>query len=236
MAETKPKTNKRKKKKRISFIPALICVLIMTAGIIFFFYYQKTTLLKSFDGSFTRNEDITDSVITNAAIWLSDIEGISLNEEWIASKADRIVLDITLIVTPTATGAGDYVIELDQDSYNDCFAMSYALVGNCLKEVIANRLIAAGYSEDMDEAEVTALTTEILGMTLEEYLIDKELVLIPQYEDLAAKYSETGTYTIKNDSITINSAEGERIESFLYNENAFSLPDLGLTYRKVVEP
>jgi len=240
MSQSTPQTptpkRKRKKRRRISFIPAIICIVLMLGIIVFFSYYKKLQTLKSFDGNYTREIDITDSVITSAAIWLSDIEGISLSKDWLLSNTEPIVLSVNLTLTPSATGQGEYLIELNRDSYDKCVSQSYTLVSNCLKEVIANRLISAGYSDDLEKEEIDALILQICGMSLEEYLIDKELVLMDEYDSINSTYKDNGTYSVNENAFTWNSETKSLTEIYLLADDMFTLPNSNIIYRKQVEP
>lgn len=228
------------KRKRRSILPVVLTICIMTVLIgvaLAAFFFNR---MNKVSGEWTRDIDITDEVISKSALWMSEIEGVHIDMDWVKGVADKqgykAVINLDLTMAETVRGQGTYDLVVDTNSYDECKSDTYALLAECLNRVVADRLTLVGYADNVSADEAVAITEEVLGQSLESYLQSKNMDMVPGYEVLSDKYSSNGSYVFNTETITwTNDKAGETYtESYIVDSDMLIFPESEIIYRKQV--
>lgn len=234
-SEKIPVRKKKKRRRRLSPWPAVISIFIMLCIFVGIIFYQNYKKLNGLSGRWTAKIEMTDEIVTNSIVWLSDIQNAEINREWVKSKCDPIEVEVVLNVNKTEGSKGTYDISVDMESYENCKKQAYDLVADCIKDIVLDRLTKLGY-EDISADELNELITQVLGNDLDEYLQDKTGELIPSYEDIALTYEQNGEYEVDGKEIVLTHGSESERKSLLFDDKNLVIGDAPTVYRKQVEP
>lgn len=213
------------------FILFLIILVIASAiGAVIYFYNHYNSI----NGKWTVTYDYTDEIASNIAVWMSDIEGEDIDCAWVKSHGDKLEVEVIFELNKDGLKNGFYKIYVDETSYKECADKSGQLVTACMEEVVLDKLVERNYKESLSKEEVSGIIREVLGCSMEEYLSNNGLLMIPAYESLNNKVSEEGTYTIGLSELTKVSGHGTEKVRFIIDRDSLILPEQGLIYRKKV--
>lgn len=223
--------NKKRKNNQakvvVSTIFASLLILILIIG-------GLMLRLTGVSGSWYTEQDLTEEVVSNVALWLSDVEGSDVTKEWIRDHAGDMKVTVQLDLNRTGLAQGDIDIVVDEQSYEQCQAAGYELASACLKEIIAGRLEMVGYGENISSEEVDKIIVDVLGSSMEEYLRSKGVHLLPEYEALNDRVGMSGTYSLDLKKITIATDGGEAVYRYVKDGDMLILPEASIVYRKQV--
>ena len=225
---TKAQRRKRRKIKRI--ITTAVCVIL---AVIITLGCMRIRTLRAFRGDYVRQMDVTDRVVASAALWLKDVEGADITEEWIRSKTDGIDVAETLTFDPSGPFKGNFSEEVDALRYSACREESSALLCDCLRELIIQRLKMIGYSENIDDETADELTEQALGMPLKDYLEGIGVNAAPDFDSLEEETGRSGEYRIRGNTITLEWEGNTVSEAFSVGKNALTLHDKQLVYTRI---
>ena len=193
------KAQRRRRRKIKRMITTAACAIL---AVVITLLCLRVRTLSAIRGDYVRQQDVTDMVVTNAAIWLKDVEGADVTEEWVRSKTDRIEAGVNLTFDPSGPFGGSYAEEIDTSLYVKCKEESARLLVDCLKELIIKRLEMVGYGKDMSPEQVDELIMQALGMTLDDYLNNSGISAAPDFDRLEETVGRSGEYKIKRNMIT----------------------------------
>ena len=220
----------RRRRKRIKRI--VINVIVLVIVIIAFTAIGLFKRISPFRGQYTRTVDFTQEAVTAATLWLSDVEGAEIGSEYIMAKSEGISANV-ILEFDGIMGKGSFKEELSREAYDSCVSQAYNMTAVCLRDLIFERLIAVGYSETMSEDEVDALIKEALGMTLDNYIRNSGVVLMPAYEEIEADYNRSGDYKIKGSSIEFTVNGEVTSEHYAASRDTLAMNETGKIYRRV---
>ena len=192
----------------------------------------RVRTLTAFRGDYIRQLDITDRVVTNAAIWLKDVEGADVTEEWVRNKTDGIETSVSLSFDPSGHNKGNFSEEIDTSGYAGCKEESTALLCGCLKELIKKRLEMVGYGKDMSLEDVDELITQALGMTLDSYLNNAGISATPDFDRLEETVGRSGEYKIRRNLITWERDGAMVSEHFTTGRGALTITEPSFVYTR----
>lgn len=225
-----------RKRRRIKYLISsfiiFLFIIVVCLGAVLFFCNRINTI----NGVFVESCDITDMVIANTMNWLSDIDNNEMDYEWIRSKLDSITVDIELNLNKNKFGQGDYIIEVNEESYNNAIKKTYELSTKCMYEIIKNNLIERGYNEDLSDDKIKKYSEDILGCSIEDYLYNNKISIIPDFDDFSLDYTESGSYTVKYSQITFVHNNIEETVDYIYGKNVLMFPSKNIIFRKQVQP
>ena len=185
----------RKIKRIITTIVCVILAVIITLSII------RIRTLTAFRGDYVRTMDLTDRVVGGTALWLGDVEGADITEDWVREKAENLSVNINLSFDPSGPLKGTFSEDVDAASYSSCREAASALVCDCLRELVVKRLTAVGYTKDVSDQAIDTLISDSLGMPLKDYLEGIGLNTAPDYDALEESIGRSGDYRIRGRKI-----------------------------------
>lgn len=186
---------RRKIKRIITTAACVVLAVLITVGSI------RIRVLTAFSGDYVRNIDITDRVVAKTALWLADVEGADITEEWIWSKTDGIDARVNLSFDPSGPLSGTFSEEIDAPYYAQSREESTALLCDCIRELIIKRLTAVGYGDNITDEAADELITGALGMPLPAYLENIGVSVIPDFDTLEEDTGRSGSYKIRGNRI-----------------------------------
>ena len=193
--------NKAQRRRRRLIRRIIVTAICVVFALVILVAVLRIKTLRAFRGDYVRSIDVTDVVVAEAAIWLSDVEGADIDTDWIRDKTDRLYVQADLSFTSKGLSSGSFTEEIDNPSYAECEAAAYGLVAECLRELIIRRLTAVGYAESVTEAEADSLIKEALGMTLDNYIKNAGISFMPEYNELSDQINRSGDYRIRKKTI-----------------------------------
>ena len=224
---------RRKKRKRRRIITTTVIALLAVAlTVIILMSVLRLRTLQAFKGDYTRTMDVTDRVVSNIAVWLKDVEGDDVNADWVKSRTDPFILTTTLSFDPQGLKKGSFTEELNEPSYSECSDKAYVLTAECLKELIIKRLTLIGYAESLSDEEADALITEALGMTLDSYIKNADIKIMPDHNKLANELTRTGDYSIKKMTIEWTRSGEDITDTFKTAGDTLIIVEPGYIYER----
>lgn len=184
------------------------------------------------DSEWIREISIKDEVVMNTTLWLSDIEDYEVDKGWVEAMADEMSLNELLEIKTIDNKHGTYQKIIEKESYERCAACANELIQDCLNTIIANKLEQAGYTDTVTAEMVQKLVTDILGCDIDQYFVEKHIQMIPSYEELQNRLSETGEYEISGEMIEWKTDTKEELDVYIIKNNFFILTDKSIVYSK----
>ncbi len=175
----------------------LLAVLALSAVLI----ARQIKVSRFIKGEFQRSIDITDRVVSKVAVWLKDVEGAEIDPDRIRSRAGSITVTSHLVFEYSGLKKGSFSEQMDEASYDESTDRAFELAGVFLKELITDRLKAAGYAENISDKEADALIYEALGMSLEDYIRKSGTDFMPDRDELKEEINRSGEYGLPGSMI-----------------------------------
>lgn len=145
-------------------------------------------------GEWTADLDMTEQAAVTAFGWLQDIEAVSVSLEDVESCMQGLTIQVNLTLEQTARSEGVFRCQVLPGSYEACNQAAYEAFARAFRELLAERLLMAGYAGGTDEEAVEALVRETFGMPTVSYLMSCGPALLPSMEELQAGYDGSGVY------------------------------------------
>ncbi len=241
---------KRRKKRRRGALGLTIYVCIFTLLIIIAAVSYYLVKMNSLTGHWSHEVDITDDVLSSASLWLSDVEGADISSLIPDDSTERLTITVNLEMSASGLGKGEYRMTIDQESYDICKNKTYDVLSSCLEEIIASRLEMVEYDESISAETAHKIAEDVLGQSLNSYLEDKGVSVMPKLDRLASIYEDEGNYSFDlhtitwksssantsddNDTTDITNNSLDMTEKYMTDSDLFVLPDREITYRKQV--
>ncbi|MBR5766461.1 MAG: hypothetical protein IKX95_06740 [Lachnospiraceae bacterium] len=220
--------NREQRRKRRKIIRLCTTVIMMLLTAVVLVAVLRLRALNAFKGDYYYTIDLADQAAAEAALWLSDVEGADIDTEWVRSRMpEDMSVKVILSFEREGLKKGTYSESLDKGSYEKCRDMAYAALSSCLRELIIDRLVYVGYAESVSETEADALINEALGMTMDDYLKNINVTVLPDYDTLAGPINREGDYKIKKKTITWERDGASVTERFVSEKGTLSFPDSG---------
>ncbi|MCR5421779.1 MAG: hypothetical protein K6E98_12340 [Lachnospiraceae bacterium] len=216
--------------RRILRISALLMVLLVIIAFVAGFMRIRT--LMAFRGEYVRDVDITDRVIAKVAIWLKDVEGANVDDEWIRSKTDSFIVKVDLDFDNKGLKKGTFTESVNNSSYAECEEKAYKLTADCLRELIIKRLILVGYAKELTDEDADVLIKEALGMTLYNYIKNSRVEIFPDYNEFAEEVTRTGDYRIRGTQIEWERNDKKVKEEFRVSKDTIIIVEAEDIYKK----
>lgn len=223
---------RKKRKRRRMFTNAVIAILAVALGAIILMSVLRIRTLRAFSGDYTRTVDMTDRIVANTAIWLKDVEGADVSAEWIMNKTEPLLITIGISFDPEGLKSGSFTEEPDNASYIECSDRAYKLTADCLRELIIKRLTMVGYAESVSDQEADALIEEALGMSLDNYIKNAGVKIMPDYDEIVQEFTRAGDYRIDKTTIVWMRDGEEKTDAFKTVNDTLIIMDPGYIYER----
>lgn len=149
---------------------------------------------KDLTGEWTAELDMTDRAAVTALGWLQEIEAVSISLEDMEAYMQDLTIQVNLTLDQTQQSQGTFRCHIPPESYESCSQAAYEAFAAAFRELLAQRLRMAGYTDGTDADAVEALVEETFGMSTVSYLRSCAPGLLPALEELQAQYDGSGTY------------------------------------------
>lgn len=149
---------------------------------------------RDLSGEWTTELPMTQYAAAQAYGWLQDIEAVSISQEDVEAYMPELTIQVNLSFQETARFQGTFRCSVLPESYESCSQAAYEAFAAAFKELVAQRLCMAGYTESAEADNVEALVNETFGMSTVSYLTAYGPALLPSLEELQAEYEGSGTY------------------------------------------
>lgn len=184
-------------------------------------------------GEWIAELDMTQRAAVIALSWLQEIEGVSVSLEDMASYMQDLTVRVGLTLEQTdrseGVAEGTFRCYILPESYDACNQAAYEAFAMVFRELVAERLLMAGYAGGTDEETLEALVTETFGMSTVSYLMTCGPALLPSLEELQARYDGSGSYEAAEGVLTRRSDAGEagteRVQSYIRKDGTLVLSD-----------
>lgn len=153
-------------------------------------------------GEWVTELDMTEQAAVTALDWLQDIEAISVSLEDVESRMQNLTIQVNLTLEQTDNSKGTFHCNVLPESYDACHQAAYEAFAAAFRELLAERLRMAGYTDGTDEEAVETLVTETFGMSTVSYLMSCGPALLPSLEELQIEYDGSGVYEATGDILT----------------------------------
>lgn len=223
------KAERRRRRKIKRIITTVACVIL---AVLITLFVIRIRILSAFHGDYVRPLDITDKVVASAALWLDDVEGADITEDWVREHTEGILVNVNLNFDPSGPLSGTYTEEIDAAGFAACREQSKALVCDCLRELIIKRLELVGYGENISDQDADALIGEALGMNLDNYLESIGLDVMPDFDMLEEDIARSGEFKIRGSSIIWNRDGVECRDRYSTGKNILIINEPALVYTR----
>lgn len=189
--------------KSIKNAVVIILILILsisTASLIYLHFFSADD--ENLSGEWTANQDMTKQAAVTALSWLQDIEAVSVSLEEVESHMKALTIQVNLTMEQTARSEGIFYCNVMAESYETCNQAAYEAFAGIFREMVAERLLMAGYEGGVDMEDIEALVIETFGMSTVSYLMECVPDLLPPLEELQSWYDGSGTYEISEGILT----------------------------------
>ena len=178
----------------------LLTLSASTAFLVYLHFFASDD--KDLSGEWTANLDMSENAAVTAFNWLEDIEAVSVSLEDIKNDMQMLTVQVNLSFEQADSAAGTFRCYVSPESYDACKRAAYEICAGECRELWAQRLQMAGYTDSTDEEAVEALVMETFGMDTVSYLMSYAPALLPSLEDLQSEYDGSGTYEVSDDILT----------------------------------
>ena len=183
----------------------IVTILLLTLGaftafLVYLHFFASDD--KDLTGEWTANLDMSENAAVTAFNWLEDIEAVSVSLEDIEKDMQLLTIQVNLVFEQTDSAAGTFRCYVSPESYDACKQAVYEIFAGEFRDLLAQRLHMAGYTDSTDEEAVEALVMETFGMDTVSYLMFYAPALLPPLEELQEKYDGSGTYEVSDDILT----------------------------------
>lgn len=213
--------------KNTIFILLFLILSISTALLIYLHFFAAND--NDLSGEWTAELDMTEQAAVTALSWLQDIEAVSISLEDMEAYMQDLTIQVNLTLEQTDRSEGAFHCNILPESYGTCNQAAYEAFAVAFRELAAERLRMAGYTEGTDEESVEALVTETFGMSTVAYLMTCGPALLPSMEELQAQYDGSGTYKAEEDILTRQFDSGAsvttRTEGYIRKDSILILSD-----------
>lgn len=134
--------------------------------------------------------NMSDRACSAAYDWLQDIEGVPVSLEDLESRMQGLTVRIVLTPDRDPGSEGSMRCSVVQDSYESCEQAAYEALAGAFRELLAERLLMAGYPGSVDDEALEALAEEAFGMSTVSYLKSCGPSLLPSPEELQLMFGE----------------------------------------------
>lgn len=182
----------KKAMKNVIFILLLLTLSVYTIFLTYLHFFTPSD--KDISGEWTASLDMTQQAAVTAFGWLQDVEAVSVSLKDMESYMQDLTIQVNLTMEQTTRSGGTFRCNVLPESYAACSRAAYEAFATAFREILAERLCMAGYTEGTDMEAVESLVTETFGMSTVSYLMSCGPALLPSLEELQAQYDGSGVY------------------------------------------
>lgn len=190
----------RKIIKNVILILLFLTLSVSTAYLAYLQFFSSAG--EELSGEWTAELDMTKQAAATAALWLRDIEAVSVSLEDMENYMQDLTVQVNLILEPTAEKEGAFYCHVQPESYDACRQTAYEAFAAAFRDLLTQRLRMAGYTGSTEKEAVESLVTETFGMSTTSYLMSYGPELLPALEDLQIQYDGRGSYTAADGILT----------------------------------
>lgn len=228
---------KQQRRRKIVLTIVLTLAVIGLIGVAVYIIMQHLPVSTGSKGSetvYSREVDATDALCGNMAVWLSTIDGTSIDTAWVKDRCNE---KFTVIFELTLSGGGkvkNYSEEMNAESYDKLADQVDNTLEDILSEIIAEKLMDAGYAESVQPSEAKSLAQQILGVNVSEYIKENGVNLVPSSEEMEHMYSiGKGSYRMSKGQMNFSPEDGKPFsETVIQKKNTMVLTDSNIVYEK----
>lgn len=162
-------------------------------------------------GEWITELDMTKQAAVTALSWLQEIEAVSVSYEEMESYMQGLTIQVNLSFEQTSRTGGTFRCNVVPESYDACNQAAYEAFAAAFQELLAERLLMAGYTGGTDRETLEALAVETFGMSTVSYLMSYGPKLLPSLEELQSGYDGSGSYEAAEGILTRRFEEGEAV-------------------------
>lgn len=178
--------------KNVILILLILTLSVSTAFLTYLHFFASSD--GALSGEWTASLDMTEQAAVTALDWLQDIEAVSISLEDMESYMQDLTIQVNLTFEQTARSEGTFHCNVLPESYDACNQAAYEAFAAAFRELLAERLRMAGYTDGADMEDIEALVTETFGMSTVSYLMSCGPKLLPSLEELQGQYDGSGTF------------------------------------------
>ncbi len=233
MASNSSIYTKQHRRRRRRIVRIFITIAMVVLAVVILMAALRLSTLNAFKGEYRRSVDLTERITANIAVWLQDVEGADVDAEWVRSRTEPMYVYSDLSFDRNGLRKGTYTEELDEASYTECEDMAYSLCADCLRELIIKRLVMTGYAESISDDTADKLIGEALGMTLNNYIKNAGVEILPDHDELAGEIGRSGEYRIKGNFVSWERAGATVTDEFRSAKRSLIIVEPEYVYKKV---
>lgn len=217
-------------RKTIKNVVLTLLILTLSASTAFLAYlYFFVSNDRELSGEWTANLDMTEQAAVEALSWLQDIEAVSVSLEDMGAYMENLTIQVDLTLEKTGRSEGTFCCNIVPESYDACKQAAYEAFAAAFQDVLAERLLMAGYTGGTNKETIEALVAETFGMSTVSYLMSYGPDLLPSLEDLQAQYDGSGVYKTEDGILTrqfdVGGTGGAREEYYIRKDSSLILTE-----------
>lgn len=212
-----------RRKKGLLCLTIILLLMVITGGVYLGIGYFRSLNLP--EGTYKGEIDITDQVVTKAALWLSTIDEGTFDVQALEEDLGSVKISVELQIKRTGSNTGNYITTMSQEDYETGREQVNKAVKATVSNAISERLKAAGFDNAEDLEFVDQTITAALGMEFEAYLEACKVDFMPEYEELSKKYNQEGAYSISGEMITWTNDKTTTTDKLVRDDKSFVLTD-----------
>lgn len=225
--------NKRKRRRRAMMLRALaiLAIVAVVVGIIVGGILLINSRTSS--GVYEREVDVTDRVAADMAIWLTDIDGMEIDSNWVTDRIESYT--VTEVLTLSDDNGKTYARTIDQGSYTSLTNKVNEDIGRLLTEIIKDKLVKKGYKDALSDEEAADVARQVLGMSVSDYLVTNGISVVPSAEDIAESVigsAQSGSYSMHGNEITFQSQDVSETELLIKKKGTLVFTESGRVYNE----
>lgn len=182
-------------KKAIKYTVIILIFLSLSASTVYLTYLHFFAVhYDDLSGEWSAKLDMSGHAAAAAFSWLQDIEAVSVSWQDMEGYMQGLEIQVEMKMEQTADTQGTFRCNISPESYEACNQAAYEAFAMAFRDLLAERLRMAGYTDSMDAEALEALVTETFGMSTVSYLMSCGPAMLPPLEELQAGYDGSGTY------------------------------------------
>ncbi len=233
MASNSSGFTKQQRRRRRRIVRILTTIAMAVLAVVILMSAMRIKTLNAFEGEYRRPVDLTERITANIAVWLQDVEGADVDTEWVRSRTEPMYIYSDLSFDRNGLRKGTYTEALDETSYSECEDKAYSLCADCLRELIIKRLVITGYAESIDNDTADRLVTDALGMTLDNYIKNAGVKIMPDHDELSGEIVRSGEYRIKGNFVSWERAGTTVTDEFRRAGDSLIIVEPEYVYRRL---
>lgn len=173
---------KRKNRRKSVWIIILLIIILLLCALIGYGVFKQHRDSKKPSMQYI---SMTEEAAARAYVWLSKIEDIELSYD----DVKECMGDFNLEVVKTPIDKNTYKIEPADGAYEYCRSQASIGLEKAYKMAVCRRIKASGYEGTASDEVVEEIMMKTFGMTVEQYLKECNIELLPTEAEVQEKYA-----------------------------------------------